>query len=144
MAHRLTSCGTRAQCLPQRGLSCSVACSILVPQPGIKPTSPELQGRFFTTGLPGKSCHPFILAYFMYISYNSTEFDSTFTQSDNYCLQVSRQGLANWHTGQMQLTAFFCMAFNLRMVLHFRRVISKLRKKNVMGAVCDTQTLNSV
>ena len=38
-----------------RGLSCPVACGILVPRPGIEPTSPALEGRFFTTGPPGKS-----------------------------------------------------------------------------------------
>ena len=32
-----------------------VACGILVPQPGIKPTSPVLEGGFLTTGPPGKS-----------------------------------------------------------------------------------------
>ena len=32
-------------------LSCPVACGILVPQPGIEPKSPALQGRFLTTGL---------------------------------------------------------------------------------------------
>ena len=32
-----------------------MACGILVPQPGIKPVSPSLRGRFLTTGLPGKS-----------------------------------------------------------------------------------------
>ena len=37
------------------GLSCSVACGILVPQLGFEPKSPALQGRFLTTGLPGKS-----------------------------------------------------------------------------------------
>ena len=37
------------------GLSCSVACGILAPQPGIEPMSPELQSRFSTTGPPGKS-----------------------------------------------------------------------------------------
>ena len=31
------------------------ACGIFVPQPGIKLSSPALQGRFLTTGLPGKS-----------------------------------------------------------------------------------------
>ena len=34
---------------------CSVACGILVPQPGITPVSPSLRGRFLTTGPPGKS-----------------------------------------------------------------------------------------
>ena len=37
------------------GLSCLEACGILVPRPGIKPTSPALEGRFLTTGPPGKS-----------------------------------------------------------------------------------------
>ena len=37
------------------GLSCPVACRSLVPEPGIKPVSPELEGRFFTPGPPGKS-----------------------------------------------------------------------------------------
>ena len=32
------------------GLSCSVACGILVPQPGIEPTCPELQGEFLISG----------------------------------------------------------------------------------------------
>ena len=36
-------------------LSCSVACGILVPQPGIEPASPSLKGRFLATGSPGKS-----------------------------------------------------------------------------------------
>ena len=35
--------------------SCPVACGILVPQPGIEPASPALEGRFLTTGPPGKS-----------------------------------------------------------------------------------------
>ena len=39
-----------------RGLSCPLrACGILVPQPGVKPPSPELQGKFLTTGPPEKS-----------------------------------------------------------------------------------------
>ena len=37
------------------GLSCPKACGILVSQPGIKPTSLELEGEFLTTGPPGKS-----------------------------------------------------------------------------------------
>ena len=38
------------------GLSGPATCGILVPCPGIKPKSPWLQGRFFTTGL-WKSLH---------------------------------------------------------------------------------------
>ena len=37
------------------GLSCPMACGILVPWSGIKPASLALQGRFLTTGPPGKS-----------------------------------------------------------------------------------------
>ena len=36
-------------------LSCPMACAILVSQPGIKPSSPPLEGRFLSTGPPGKS-----------------------------------------------------------------------------------------
>ena len=35
--------------------SCSMVCGIVVPQPGIKPTSPALQGGFLTTGPQRKS-----------------------------------------------------------------------------------------
>ena len=37
------------------------ACGILVPQPGIKPTSPRLQAGLLTTGPPGKSLKWFIV-----------------------------------------------------------------------------------
>ena len=36
-------------------LSCLTACGILVPQPGIQPACPALEGGFLTTGPPGKS-----------------------------------------------------------------------------------------
>ena len=35
--------------------SCSEACGILAPQPGIKPTPPALEGKVLTTGPPGRS-----------------------------------------------------------------------------------------
>ena len=62
--HRiLSSCGARApehsdSVVVARGRSCPAACGILVPRPGIEPESPVLEGRFLTTGLPGKSPHP--------------------------------------------------------------------------------------
>ena len=37
------------------GLCCSVACKILLPQPGMESTSPALQGGFLTTGALGRS-----------------------------------------------------------------------------------------
>ena len=56
----LTRCGTwglghAGSVVVSHGFSCPVACGILVPQPGIKPTSPPLEGKFLTTGPPGKS-----------------------------------------------------------------------------------------
>ena len=36
-------------------LGCPAACGILVPWPRIEPSSPALEGRFLTTGPPGKS-----------------------------------------------------------------------------------------
>ena len=55
-------CGTRALWLRcsssvvvAHRLSCPTAREILVPQPGIERASPALEGRFFTTGPPGKS-----------------------------------------------------------------------------------------
>ena len=67
MAVSALSCGTWAS--PQlwctgsvvvaQGLSCSKACGILIPWPGIKLMSPALEGRFLTSGPPGKSPGPF-------------------------------------------------------------------------------------
>ena len=37
------------------GLSCSPACGILAPQPGIEPAFSGLQGGFINSGPPGKS-----------------------------------------------------------------------------------------
>ena len=41
-----------------RGLSCPTACGILTPHPGIKPSSPALEGGFLTTEPPGKTQVP--------------------------------------------------------------------------------------
>ena len=50
----LSSCGM-GSVVVARGLSCPAACGILVPRPGIDPAPPALEGRFLTTGPPGKS-----------------------------------------------------------------------------------------
>ena len=66
----LSNCGSQA--LERVGsvvvacrLSCPVACGTLVPQPGIEPTSPALEGGFLTTGPPGKS----LIYLFIFILY---------------------------------------------------------------------------
>ena len=43
-----------------QGLSCLAVCGILVPWPGMEPTSPVLEGRFLTNGPPGKSWAKYI------------------------------------------------------------------------------------
>ena len=48
-------------------LSCPMACGILVPQPGIEPASPALEGVFLTTGPPGKSpSRSFYVAFYLH------------------------------------------------------------------------------
>ena len=51
----VVACGFFLSLVVARGLSCPVTCGILVPPPGIEPSSPALEGGFFTTGPPGKS-----------------------------------------------------------------------------------------
>ena len=49
------SCGVQVCSRGARGLSCLMACGILVPWPGIEPASPPLKGKFLTTGPWGNS-----------------------------------------------------------------------------------------
>ena len=54
----LSGCGPHSErvgsAVAVGNLSCSAGHGILVPLPGIEPESPALQGRFLTTGPPGK------------------------------------------------------------------------------------------
>ena len=59
------------------GLSCPIACGILVPWPGIKPVFPALKGRFLTTGPPGKSQPCFLT------SKNHTEIETSSSQKED-------------------------------------------------------------
>ena len=56
-------------------LSCPLACGILVPRSGIKPVSPELEGRFITTRPPGESPEHFLLGtlFVAFSLYNNNE-----------------------------------------------------------------------
>ena len=60
-------CGTQ-MC----GLSCLSACEILVPQPGIEPMSPALQGQLLSTVPPGK---PSLLAFDLKLEICDSSFD---------------------------------------------------------------------
>ena len=51
-----------------RGLSCPTSCGILVLQPGFEPASPALEGRFLTTGPPGKSQFTYLKIITVYLS----------------------------------------------------------------------------
>ena len=53
--HGLSSRGSLASVVAPWGLHSSKARGTLVPQPGIEPESPALQGGFLTTGPLGKS-----------------------------------------------------------------------------------------
>ena len=44
-----------------------MAWGILVPGLGIEPLSPALEGRFLTTGPPGKSLKLYFKAYILYL-----------------------------------------------------------------------------
>ena len=55
LAVLVSSCGTHDLSIMAHRLSCPAECGILVPQPGIEPMSPALQGTYLTTGPPGKS-----------------------------------------------------------------------------------------
>lgn len=48
-----SSFSARASLDAARGFSCPKACGILVPQPGIKPMAPALEGGLLNTGPPG-------------------------------------------------------------------------------------------
>ena len=55
--HGFSNCGTRASLTVAHRLSCPAAYGILVPQAGIEPVSPVLEGGFLSTGPPGKSLY---------------------------------------------------------------------------------------
>ena len=49
------------------GFSFPGVCGILAPRPGIKPTSPALEGRFLTTRAPGRSLRYTLLVPFLMV-----------------------------------------------------------------------------
>ena len=51
----LLSCDVQGSVVAACGLSCHTACGILVPQPGIQPTSSALTGGFLSTEPLGES-----------------------------------------------------------------------------------------
>ena len=82
MVGRPSSWGSLIQ-LPQR-------CGILVPWTGIKPVSPALEGRFSTTGPPGKVPHCLIFSHYLSPAFLSLIYN--FQLPTWYCL------LALWYS----------------------------------------------
>ena len=66
-------------------LRSSAACGIIVPQPWFEPLSPALQGRFLTTGPPGKSL------YFHSCSLSTSTYTQAHTHTDpTHTVQIPR------------------------------------------------------
>ena len=85
----------------------------LVPQPGIKPVSPALQGQFLSTGPPGKSqAHPFSLS-------------------------LCRLGKESVESSQLKgirkIGATFFFSSSSSLCIFFSNVLSHLNKKNEKG-----------
>ena len=102
----LVACGlqvTQASVVMVHGLSCSKARGISGPQPGIKPMSPALQGRFLTTGPPGKSCHSSFL--YTALTYSLPNLEPACYSMSGYncyflmCIQISLEaGKVVWYS----------------------------------------------
>ena len=105
-------CGTQASegagsVVAVLGLSCSRTCGILVPQLGFKPTSPALQGRFLTTGPPGKPLGAlFLYSFAQQEAHNFWSPATCERVSDKQCKNHpwSWQDLTKWKGGGCQWT----------------------------------------
>ena len=64
------------------GLSCPETCGISLPWPGIKPAFPVLEGKFWTTGPPVKSC---FLFYFLHPLWASPAGKAGFAHAQGLC-----------------------------------------------------------
>ena len=74
-------------------LSCPVACVVLVPQPGIEPTSLVSEGEFLTTGPPVKSLSSFFLTPSQtFLSLLSHLFENGTATESNWRYDISCMG----------------------------------------------------
>ena len=93
------SCGTSVSSCRLRWFA---ACGILVPGPGIKPSSSTLQGVFLTTGTPGRS---YIRKFYdlSLASHCSKSFSLLLNSSPTKSLEDPRQGLHILGLGEVLL-----------------------------------------
>ena len=59
-------CGVQDSVVVTQGISCPIACVVLVPRPEMELVFPTLEGGFFTTGPLGKSSSLELVAVFIY------------------------------------------------------------------------------
>ena len=87
-------------------LSCSKACGILVPWPGMEPESLALQHRFLTIGPPGKllycflkgiwnlyfstSCSPSLWLKFCHLKYSNVPYPNPFSTTAGVTMRIGR------------------------------------------------------
>ena len=85
---------------PQQ-LSCSSTCGILVPQAGIKPVSPALEGSFLPTRPPGKSLPVHFLSHFpwrlFWVSFTLFKLQTHPYLSDKLASWFSEKLPTPWH-----------------------------------------------
>ena len=86
-------------------LNCSAVCGILVPQPGTEPASPALQGRFLTTGPPGKSL---TFTFYGALLWESGSHDGERLRSPMICrvratLRFRSADWTPWEVGEIQV-----------------------------------------
>ena len=85
---------------PQQ-LSCSWTCGILVPQAGIKPVSPALEGSFLPTRPPGKSLPVHFLSHFpwrlFWVSFTLFKLQTHPYLSDKLASWFSEKLPTPWH-----------------------------------------------
>ena len=111
------------------GLSCPMACGILVPQPGIEPAPPTLEGRFLTTGPPGKSLIVSLAMPFFPVSAQSCWPPSSLLRHRNSVIDCWRTGgkcIQYWHSKMCQqipfkeYCIFGCRQCSFKVRVHFR------------------------
>ena len=74
-----------ASAVAAHGLSCSMACGIMFPCPGINPICPVLQGRFLTTGQSGEHlADDSVFISFFYVSERILRFFHCVTKNNIY------------------------------------------------------------
>ena len=106
-------CSAQVSLVVVCGLTCPTACGILVPQPGIEPMSPALEGGFLTTGPPGKSQNNVLLIRKLSEPYLDP--DSKKSKGDGGRIELTGEEIWTLLVHDMKELLLICLA--VRMVL---------------------------